>query len=365
MTTHTALTVDLNSRSYPIYIGDGLLRDRALLRQHISGHKVMVVSNDIVAPYYLDSVLQSLNSFQVDTLILPDGEQYKTLGTLNDIYDSLLRGRFDRNSTLIALGGGVIGDLVGFAAASYQRGIDFIQIPTTLLAQVDSSVGGKTGVNHALGKNMIGAFYQPQCVLADTCTLATLDDAHVSAGLAEVIKYGVIDNIDFFAWIETNIGDLLALEPCALTYAIEQSCAHKARIVAEDEFEQGKRTLLNLGHTFGHAIETARGYGNWLHGEAVAAGMCMAAQLSECAGWIESAQTDRLRTLLNAANLPVAPPTDISPQRFSELMSVDKKMRDGVLNLVLLKRIGKAFVSDNYPRECLQKTLAAYYSSIT
>ena len=357
-------TVDLGSRSYPIYIGEGLLQDRALLSRHIGGRKVMVVSNGVVAPHYLDCVLQSLNNFEVDTLILPDGEQYKTLDTLNDIYDRLLQGRFDRNSTLIALGGGVIGDLVGFAAASYQRGISFIQIPTTLLAQVDSSVGGKTGVNHELGKNMIGAFYQPRCVLADIGTLATLDNAHLSAGLAEVIKYGVIDNIDFFTWIEASIGELLAREPRALVYAIEQSCAHKARIVAEDEHERGKRTLLNLGHTFGHAIETASGYGNWLHGEAVAAGMCMAAYLSECAGWIESAQTNRLCALLNAAHLPTAPPIDISPQRFSELMSVDKKMRDGVLNLVLLKSIGKAFVSDDYPHECLQKTLAIYYNPI-
>lgn len=362
MKTKTCLNVALGTRSYPIYIGGGLLQESTLIGQHIRGHKVMVISNETVAPLYLERTLQSLSNVDTKTLILPDGEQYKTLDTLNQIYQYLLEQRFDRNSTLIALGGGVIGDLVGFAAASYQRGIDFIQIPTTLLAQVDSSVGGKTGVNHALGKNMIGAFYQPRCVIADTDTLSTLDDAQLSAGLAEVIKYGVIDSIDFFTWVESNIEALLSRKPNALAYAIEKSCAYKARIVAEDEREQGKRALLNLGHTFGHAIETASGYGNWLHGEAVAAGMCMAAQLSQNLGWIEAEQTQRLRKLLTTAGLPIEPPADMNPQQFIDLMSIDKKVRDGVLNLVLLKGIGKAVVSGNYSHKCLQKTLAACYS---
>jgi 3-dehydroquinate synthase len=274
------LVVDLGARSYPIYIGAGILSDDQLIGRFVNGRKVMLISDETVAPLYLEQAVQSLGSFEVDSLVLPDGEQYKTLDTLNRIYTRLLQQRFDRNCTLIALGGGVVGDIVGFAAASYQRGVNFIQLPTTLLAQVDSSVGGKTGVNHLLGKNMIGAFYQPQCVIADTDTLSTLSDAHLSAGLAEVIKYGVIDSSEFFDWIETNIGALLARDPEALAYAIEQSCAHKARIVAEDERELGKRALLNLGHTFGHAIETATGYGSWLHGEAVATGLCLAARLS-------------------------------------------------------------------------------------
>lgn len=362
MSATTRLQVDLGTRGYPIYIGPKLLQDPALISQHIRGQKVMVISNETVAPLYLKHALQSVAQFETDTLILPDGEQYKTLDTLNQIYQHLLQQRFDRHCTLIALGGGVIGDLVGFAAASYQRGVDFIQIPTTLLAQVDSSVGGKTGVNHALGKNMIGAFHQPRCVIADTDTLSTLNNNQLSAGLAEVIKYGVIDSPDFFTWIEANTAALLAREPGALTHAIEQSCTHKARIVAEDEREQSKRALLNLGHTFGHAIETASGYGNWLHGEAVATGMCMAAQLSQNLGWIEAQQTQRLRQLLVAVKLPVDPPADMSPQQFIDLMSVDKKVRNGVLNLVLLKGIGQAIVTSDYSREDLQKTLSAYYS---
>ncbi len=362
MSGHTRLNVDLGERSYPICIGADLLNDKELMARFVPGRKVMLVSNETVAPLYLDDAMQSLGGFETEPLILPDGEQHKTLGTLNLVFDRLLQRQFDRNCTLIALGGGVIGDIVGFAAASYQRGVNFIQLPTTLLAQVDSSVGGKTGVNHALGKNMIGAFYQPRCVIADTGTLSTLSDAQLSAGLAEVIKYGVIDNIEFFEWIELNIDALLARDPSALVHAIEQSCVRKATIVADDEREHGKRALLNLGHTFGHAIETATGYGKWLHGEAVAIGMCMAARLSENLGWIDQQQVQRLRNLLVAAKLPVDPPAEMNPGQFFDLMSVDKKVRDGVLSLVLIKGIGDSVVTSDYRLECLHKMLAAYYN---
>ena len=361
MSQTVTLEVALGDRSYPIYIGENLLGDPSLIAPHIRGSKVMLISNTTVAPLYLEKVAESLADFDTDSLVLPDGEEYKTLETLNLIYDALLEKRYDRNCTLVALGGGVIGDIVGFAAASYQRGVDFIQVPTTLLAQVDSSVGGKTGVNHALGKNMIGAFHQPRCVIADTNTLSTLSDSHLSAGLAEVIKYGAIDSLGFFDWIEANVKALLAREPSALTYAIEQSCRHKARIVAEDEREQGKRALLNLGHTFGHAIETATGYGTWLHGEAVGAGMCMAAKLSQNLGWMDAVQTGRLHQLIAATKLPEKPPTDMTPQQFIDLMSVDKKVRDGQLNLVLMKGIGQSVVTSDYSPECLYETLAEYY----
>lgn len=362
MSAQKNLRVDLGDRSYPIYIGSGLLSDPQLIVPHIGGRKVMVISNTSVAPLYLDKLMPLLHNFETASLTLPDGEQHKTLDTLNMIYTALLESRFDRNCTLIALGGGVVGDIVGFAAASYQRGVSFIQIPTTLLAQVDSSVGGKTGVNHALGKNMIGAFHQPRCVLADTDTLTTLDDNHLRAGLAEVIKYGAIDSPDFFAWLESNISALLLRDPAALAYAIEQSCKHKARIVAEDEREHGKRALLNLGHTFGHAIETATGYGSWLHGHAVAAGMCMAARLSENLGWMKPDETERLEALIKATGLPSTPPSEILPEKFLELMSLDKKVRDGVLNLVLMKGIGNSLVTSDYPRQRLEETLASYHS---
>ena len=274
------LTVDLGDRSYPIQIGQGLLDEADLLTAHISGRQVMVVSNTTVAPLYLDRVLASLDGLETATVILPDGEQYKTLDTLNTIFTALLEQRFNRGCTLVALGGGVVGDITGFAAASYQRGVAFLQVPTTLLAQVDSSVGGKTGVNHPLGKNMIGAFHQPGCVVIDTDTLDTLDDRQLAAGLAEVIKYGLIYDADFFAWLEENVSAIMARNKMALARAIERSCTIKAEIVAADERESGMRALLNLGHTFGHAIETGTGYGNWLHGEAVATGMLMAVDLS-------------------------------------------------------------------------------------
>jgi 3-dehydroquinate synthase len=316
------------------------------------------VSNTTVAPLYLDAVSGMLAGFHLKSVILPDGEEYKTLDTLNTIFTALLENRFNRGCTLVALGGGVVGDITGFAAASYQRGVAFVQIPTTLLAQVDSSVGGKTGVNHPLGKNMIGAFHQPSCVLIDTDTLDTLDDRQLAAGLAEVIKYGLIKDSDFFGWLEQNMPALRARDKQALAYAIERSCALKAAIVAADERESGQRALLNLGHTFGHAIETGTGYGNWLHGEAVAAGMLMAADLSARHGWLSADSVERTRTLLRQAGLPTSPPAEMDAGRFMELMAVDKKVVDGGLRLVLLKDIGNALVSGDFRQDLLAETLA-------
>ena len=354
------LNVELGERSYPIYIGSGLISNPSLIAPHIPARQVMIVSNETVAPLYLDTVQHSLADFDCQSVILPDGEQYKNLDTLNTIYDALLQHRFDRACTLVALGGGVIGDMTGFAAATYQRGVHFIQIPTTLLAQVDSSVGGKTGVNHPLGKNMIGAFHQPRAVIADTDTLNTLADQELSAGLAEVIKYGIIRDPEFFSWLEANMARLLARDSEALSYAIERSCLNKAEVVAADEREAGERALLNLGHTFGHAIEAGMGYGAWLHGEAVATGMAMAAHMSRLLGWIDEATEQRIEKLLLAAKLPVRAPTDIDAQRFMDLMAVDKKVKQGKINLVLLKSLGKAVVSDDYDTTCLQQTLTQH-----
>jgi 3-dehydroquinate synthase len=289
---------------------------------------------------------------------LPDGEAYKTLDTLNQIFDALLSRHYDRQCALAALGGGVVGDITGFAAACYQRGVPFIQIPTTLLAQVDSSVGGKTGVNHPLGKNMIGAFHQPRCVIIDTATLATLPDRELSAGLAEVVKYGLIDDPDFFAWLEHHAKDLVRRDPQALAYAIERSCNDKARIVALDEMELGARALLNLGHTFGHAIETGMGYGRYLHGEAVAIGLRLAADLSSRLGWLDRAEVERIDALLRNMALPTRAPAELSPQRFADLMKVDKKVRDGKIRLVLMRGIGQSLITDDYPPDLLLQTLA-------
>jgi 3-dehydroquinate synthase len=351
------LTVDLGERSYPIEIGQGLLLKPELLTRHISGRQVMIVSNTTVAPLYLERVQASLQGFNTATVILPDGEQYKTLDTLNSIFTALLEHRFNRGCTLVALGGGVVGDITGFAAACYQRGVAFLQVPTTLLAQVDSSVGGKTGVNHPLGKNMIGAFHQPGCVIIDTDSLDTLDDRQLAAGLAEVIKYGLIYDAGFFSWLEGNIAALKARDKQALAYAIERSCAIKAEIVAADERESGKRALLNLGHTFGHAIETGTGYGNWLHGEAVATGMLMAADLSARHGWLTREDVLRTEALLKQAALPTVPPATMSEQQFRELMAVDKKAVDDGLRLVLMKSIGDAFVTADYESGLLSETL--------
>jgi len=352
------LSVDLGERSYPIQIGQGLL-SQPLIPAFIKGRQVMVVSNETVAPLYLDVLLQQLEGFQVDTVILPDGEQYKDLEHVNRMFDALLDRRHNRTTTLIALGGGVVGDMTGFAAACYQRGVAFIQVPTTLLSQVDSSVGGKTGVNHPQGKNMIGAFHQPQLVLADTDVLNTLPERELSAGLAEVIKYGLIYDADFLEWLEQNMVRLRAREPEALAYAIYRSCDIKAEIVAQDERESGMRALLNLGHTFGHAIETDRGYGQWLHGEAVGAGTMMAADLSARLGWLNQADLDRIKALLLAAGLPVHAPADMTPERFKSLMAVDKKVLDGQLRLVLLKQLGQGVVTADFAVQKLDATLTA------
>ena len=356
------LTVELGERSYPIYIGEHLLGQSDLLQKHIAGKSALIVSNETVAPLYLAQVSAMLGGIRHESVILPDGEQYKNLDVLNRIYDACLSNRLDRNTTIIALGGGVVGDMAGFAAASYQRGVNLVQIPTTLLSQVDSSVGGKTGVNHALGKNMIGAFYQPRAVIADTGTLNTLPDRELSAGLAEVIKYGLIRDADFFTWLDQNLDALLRREPQALAYAIEVSCQIKADVVAADERESGQRALLNLGHTFGHAIETGMGYGHWLHGEAVGTGMCMAARMSQILGWIDAPRTEAIINQIRHARLPVHAPADISIEKFLELMSVDKKVLDGVLRLVLLKSIGEAVVTDSYTTEQLKTTIQNSYA---
>lgn len=353
------LTVALGERSYPIYVGRDLLARPDLYQPHLRGRQVMVVTNETVAPLYLGRVRAALDGYRLGTVILPDGEVYKTQEVLSRIYDALLEGRFSRDCTLVALGGGVIGDMAGFAASCYQRGVDFIQVPTTLLAQVDSSVGGKTGINHPLGKNMIGAFHQPRAVIADTATLDTLPDRELSAGLAEVIKYGLIRDAAFFDWIESRLTDLRAREPSALAEAIRRSCENKAAVVAADERESGQRALLNLGHTFGHAIETGAGYGNWLHGEAVGAGICMAADLSARLGWLDGADLSRIRRVIAAAGLPLAPPPGLPAERFLELMAVDKKVLDGRLRLVLLRGIGVACVSDDFAPESLRATLGA------
>jgi 3-dehydroquinate synthase len=352
------LVVDLGERSYPIYIGEGLLARVDLLRAHISGRQVLIVTNDTVAPLYLQQAREAVADTQCHSVTLPDGERYKNWETLNRIFDALLENRCDRRVTVIALGGGVIGDMAGFAAACYQRGVPFIQVPTTLLAQVDSSVGGKTGVNHPLGKNMIGAFHQPNCVLIDTATLRTLPDRELSAGLAEIIKYGLIRDVAFLEWLEANMDALLERDAAALAEAIERSCRNKAEVVAADERESGVRALLNLGHTFGHAIETGLGYGVWLHGEAVAAGMCMAAALSARLGWIGAAEAARIDGIVQRARLPVRAPARLDPDRMLQLMAVDKKAQEGVIRLVLLRAVGEAVVTADYDPLMLREILA-------
>lgn len=351
------LNLDLGERSYPIHIGQGLLRKAELVTPHIRGKSAVVVSNTTVAPLYLQATQAILGGLKHSAVILPDGEEYKNLDTLNQIYTHLLQNKADRKTTLIALGGGVVGDMTGYAAASYQRGVNFIQIPTTLLAMVDSSVGGKTGVNHPLGKNMIGAFHQPQCVLIDTDTLNTLADRELSAGIAEVVKYGLIRDPAFLEWLDVNMDKLLARDAEALTYAIYRSCEHKAEVVAADERESGQRALLNLGHTFGHAIEAGMGYGQWLHGEAVAAGMVMAAQLSQQMGWLTADEVAYVRRLLQRAKLPVDPPATLSGEDFTRYMSVDKKVLDGTLRLVLMKALGESVVTTEFDPDALKRVL--------
>ena len=356
------LSVELGERSYPIFIGEGLLGTQDL-SAFVSGAQVMIVTNETVAPLYLERAKASFPGKRVDTVVLPDGEKFKDWQTLNSIFDGLLEQRHTRKTTLVALGGGVVGDMAGFAAACYQRGVPFIQIPTTLLSQVDSSVGGKTGINHPLGKNMVGAFHQPQAVLIDTASLQTLPAREVSAGLAEVIKYGLIRDQGFLGWLEEHMDALVSLDPEALAEAIFRSCACKAEIVALDEREGGLRAILNLGHTFGHAIETYAGYGNWLHGEAVGTGMLMAAELSALEGMISRDDCDRINRLILRAGLPDKPPVAMTADDFMGLMAVDKKNVDGLLRLVLLRSVGDAVVTAEASPENLALTFARFCSS--
>ena len=355
------LTVALGSRSYPIHIGVDLLKQTELLTAHLAQQRVAVITNTTVAPLYLAALTDGLaaHGVAVVPIILPDGEQYKNWETLNSIFDALLAHHCERKTTLIALGGGVIGDLTGYAAASYLRGVPFIQIPTTLLAQVDSSVGGKTGINHPLGKNMIGAFYQPQLVLADINSLATLPARELSAGLAEVIKYGLIYDPAFFSWLEDNMTQLRALDEDSIAYAVYRSCQIKAEVVAQDERESGLRALLNLGHTFGHAIESGMGYGNWLHGEAVAAGTVLAADLSRRMGLLTIVEVERIRALYRHAGLPDSAP-DLGVASYLQFMGLDKKVEAGRIRFVLLRGIGAAFISAEVADADLHAALTNY-----
>jgi 3-dehydroquinate synthase len=356
------IEVDLAERSYPIYIGKSLLSDQAIFEKHLTSNQVLVVTNETIAPLYLESLEKNLSNVDYETLILPDGETYKSLDSFNQVISQLMEKKYSRTCILVALGGGVIGDLTGFAAACYQRGVKFIQIPTTLLAQVDSSVGGKTAVNHPLGKNMIGAFHQPCAVIADTETLSTLPDREFSAGLAEVIKYGIIRDKEFYDWLEANIELIMKRDDEALEYVIERSCINKAEVVAEDERESGIRAILNLGHTFGHAIETALNYKEWLHGEAVGCGMLMAADLSMRLGLLEQDKVDKIRSLLEKTNLPTQVHKDVKLEQMFENMKVDKKSRDGVLYLILLNDIGEAIITSDYTEQALKETINHFLS---
>ena len=354
MSLYTTITVSLGDRSYPIIVGNGLLNAAFDLSTFVVGDDCLIVSNETVAPLYQDGVLANLAGKKVSTIELPDGEAHKSIGTMQTILDKLVETGANRDTTVVALGGGVVGDIAGFAAACYMRGVSFIQVPTTLLAQVDSSVGGKTGVNHPRGKNLIGAFHQPQVVMIDTDTLATLPDRELKAGLAEVIKYGAICDFDFLGWLENNMPALLDKEPEALAYAIQRSCELKAEVVAEDERESGRRAILNFGHTFGHAIEHCCGYGEWLHGEAVAAGMIMAAELSD----ISETDVARLRALVTAADLPTRPPA-IAADDWMRAMGMDKKVQKKTLRFVLMRALGDAEVTASYDAERLQQIIGA------
>ncbi|OTG67559.1 3-dehydroquinate synthase [Acinetobacter silvestris] len=353
------LYVELGDRRYPIFIGSHL-NPQQLLEPYIHGQQVMIVTNTTVQPLYLDHYVAALEKLgkKVAVCVLPDGEQYKNIEHLTLIFDALLEAGFNRDCTVLALGGGVIGDMAGFAAACFQRGVYFIQVPTTLLSQVDSSVGGKTGINHPLGKNMIGAFQQPQVVLADMAQLKSLPARELSAGLAEVIKYALLADIEFLVWLEEHMEGLVAGDSALLAEAVYRSCAHKARIVANDEKEQGERALLNLGHTFGHAIESYMGYGVWLHGEAVATGMVMAADLSQRMGWISAADLERTKKIIQRANLPVACPK-IPLEEFLAYMSHDKKVLNGQLRLVLMKQLGQAILTKDFDVELMTQTILA------
>lgn len=351
--------VELGERGYPIHIGAGVLGRGDLLRPHLRGRQVAIVSNEVVAPLYLETLRQAIGEGrQVDVFLMADGERHKNLETYGALMDFLLEHRHNRTTTLVALGGGVVGDLTGFAAATFQRGVDFVQVPTTLLAQVDSSVGGKTAVNHPRGKNMIGAFYQPRCVLADTTVFDTLPDREYRAGLAEVVKYGVIRDAAFFDWLETRAGALGARDAGALARAVRRSCEIKAEVVAADEREGGLRAILNYGHTFGHAIETLTGYERYLHGEAVAIGMVMAADLSVRQGWLPAGEAGRIRALLETLGLPVTPPA-LAGDAMVAAMGLDKKVLDGRLRLVLAEALGRVIVTEDVDAQALGRTLAA------
>ena len=354
------VNVNLGERSYPIFVGEGLLSQVDLLKPYLGNGRAVVITNDVVAPLYGERVKALLGDRFAEQIVLPDGEAHKNLDVIAGIYDQLMAGKYDRQTTLIALGGGVVGDITGFAAATYQRGINFIQIPTTVLAQVDSSVGGKTGVNHPQGKNMIGAFYQPRCVVADTQLLETLPEREIKAGLAEVIKYGLIVDAKFFQWLEVHSQEVLALSSAELMQVIKVCCEIKADVVARDEREGGVRALLNLGHTFGHAIETVSGYGNLLHGETVAMGMVMAADLSHRMGWLAAEEAVRVRRVLQENfGMPVLPPADISVEQYLELMASDKKAEQGKIRFILLRAIGDATLTAEIDANLLEQTLVA------
>jgi 3-dehydroquinate synthase len=360
------LSVDLFGRAYPIHIGSGLLDNFSLLKPHLNGKQVMIVTNDIVAPLYLSTLKNTLNTgdLAIHECIVPDGESHKNFTSYQFICDALVKARFERRSTVIALGGGVIGDLTGFAAATFLRGVPFIQIPTTLLSQVDSSVGGKTGINHALGKNLIGAFHQPRLVLADTNTLTTLPDREYRAGLAEVIKYGFIRDVDFIEWLENHTEQLNQRDPTTLSEAIYRSCQNKAQVVAEDEYETtGIRALLNFGHTFGHAIETGMGYGVWLHGEAVAIGMLMASAVSQLLGLISQADLQRIIALSRALHLPLKAP-DLGVSQYLSLMGGDKKVEAGKIRYVLLRALGEAMLFNDVDQRVIEHILLPASSSL-
>jgi 3-dehydroquinate synthase len=355
------LEVGLGDRSYPIYIGEGLLDKAEFFSPFIAGKKVMIVTNDTVGPLYEQQLRKALVGYDVDTVTLPDGEQFKDWQSLNLIFTALLEKAHSRKTTIIALGGGVVGDMAGFAASAYQRGVDFIQVPTTLLSQVDSSVGGKTAINHPLGKNMVGAFYQPKAVIIDSLSLQTLPEKEISAGLAEIIKYGLVRESEFFQWLEINIESLRCLDAQSLAYAINMSCSCKAEVVEIDEKESGIRAILNLGHTFGHAIENFEGYGSWLHGEAVGAGIMMAAELSYLQGWVSESDKNRVKCLLERAGLPIHGPEGMLSKDYQRLMAVDKKVMDGTLRLVLLNAIGSAVVTSDFSDVHLNEVLSGQF----
>jgi 3-dehydroquinate synthase len=352
--------ISLGERSYPILIGPHLLEQQASLADAVSARSLLIVTNETVAPLYLEMLKRSLSGRRLAELVLPDGEEHKTLSSMSRIIDALVDARMNRDAAIVALGGGVIGDMAGFAAACYQRGIDYIQVPTTLLAQVDSSVGGKTAVNHPKAKNMIGAFHQPRSVIADTRTLATLPKREYRAGIAEIVKYGLIYDAQFFAWLEANADALLARDDGAVMHAVRRSCEIKAEVVGADEREQGLRAILNLGHTFGHAIETGTGYGAWLHGEAVATGMVIAADLSTRLGWFEEKDLVRAVRLLERFGLPIVAPR-LGADKARELMGMDKKVLDGRVRLVLLRGMGRADVVGDYSKQAFEATLHEHF----